>query len=70
MNNSAPDYIKCCANCKIDKPAVDFRPSPKHKGGLSSWCVACFRKSSKSHYEANKQKYNERRRALWKNKGI
>ena len=34
--------LKTCARCKELKEPIQFKPNPKSKDGLDSWCVPCY----------------------------
>lgn len=63
---------KICNTCRQSKPQEDFSWKSKSKGTKQSCCKACANTSSKSNYEANKQRHikvvcaaNKRRAKLY-----
>jgi hypothetical protein len=33
---------KTCTKCNKTKPLLDFKPDPRYKLGVTSWCKACY----------------------------
>ena len=38
--------VKVCRHCGQEKPTNDFRPNPRCRDGLSSWCASCHDEAS------------------------
>ena len=61
-----PPTHKRCARCGEWLPVEEFRPNPKLRSGLHSWCKRCCAESAKQWREANRERVEEsnaRRRA-------
>jgi hypothetical protein len=39
--------VKTCRRCGLTRPPEDFRPAPKLRDSLSSWCVECHRQATR-----------------------
>lgn len=70
-----------CAKCRKALPAESFRPNPKMKSGVHSWCKPCTVESTREwrhrnrdeiarrkreHYYANREAENARRMAFFR----
>ena len=54
--------IKICRDCKEEKPPEEFSWRNKSKGEKQSICKSCQRIRSNTHYQKNKNDYNNRAR--------
>lgn len=61
---------KNCKKCNLSKPLGKFLDCLTTKDKKQSWCRECQRLRSMEYYIKNKNEQNEKRRALWKEKGI
>jgi hypothetical protein len=56
--------MKICSKCKIEKTTSEFSVDKRHKSGLQSQCIECYKKQyssqkRKHRYEQNKEKINK-----------
>jgi hypothetical protein len=54
--------LKVCARCRQRLPVSAFRPNPKLRSGLHSWCRGCCRVAARESRVKYRDRYNERRR--------
>lgn len=65
---NAPPTEKRCVHCEQWQPLEAFRPNPRMRSGLNSWCKECQKERNREwraehpEYEKN---YNEKRRAAY-----
>ena len=61
-STGAPLARKECARCGWFRPAENFRPNPRLRSGLSSWCRECCREANRRWRAENRDAYNLARR--------
>jgi hypothetical protein len=65
---NGPPTEKLCARCDQWKPLEAFRPNPRMRSGLNSWCKGCQKQRNREwraeHPEAELN-YNEKRRTAY-----
>lgn len=49
-----------CSRCERFLPSDNFKPDPRYKSGLASWCKECHREKNREWYALNKSKHNKR----------
>ena len=54
--------MKTCTRCKIEKELSEFIKHKNTKDGLNIYCKSCKKEYDKEHYQANKERYQERRK--------
>jgi hypothetical protein len=64
------ETLKQCTRCCAELEISCFGPCKSTKDNLNVWCRECCRAYGRENYKNNADKYNARRRDLWKNKGI
>lgn len=57
--------MKTCKRCQQNKPASAFRPDPRYRDGLGSWCASCHRERSSEWAKENRERLT-RKAAEWR----
>lgn len=47
---------KICRRCNVAKPASEFRPDPRYRDGLGSWCAPCHRERNSEWAKQNRKR--------------
>lgn len=55
---------KTCRRCGVEQPSSSFKPMPRLRDGLNSWCRDCMRAAGKASRAIHGAKYNAARRKL------
>ena len=63
---STATLLKCCTQCKVEKPLEEFNVQKHGKFGRKGMCKVCYRHKFKTQYKANlakdhRQQYQENR---------
>jgi hypothetical protein len=61
-NLATPRTGRWCRRCRQWLPADRFRPNPRLRGGLDSWCKACHADAVREWRAKNRDEVNARRR--------
>ena len=61
---------KLCVRCQRVLPVSEFRPNPKMRCGLTSWCKGCQREATRRSRAKHRDRYNAARRKWPKGRPI
>lgn len=56
--------MKTCKRCGHEKPLSEYRPDPRYKAGVGSWCIECHRARGSEWAKENRTRLTAKR-AVW-----
>jgi hypothetical protein len=66
MTRTVLDSGRLCTRCGQLKSPADFRPHPRMRDGLTSWCKSCAVARTRQWRADHRDELNARRRAAYR----